>query len=166
MDRATGSSRCEVADSSQSSHIVNWALAVISGRDCVVDAPQSLHRHRVRPAVVFPFLTSVFAHIPHRGRLSIFFTTHAFTACAPTYIPTTTREARGSYTHFSGLNPLKQLISHAYRVSLTDSSVGLSNTKKWAATQFVLHDRPLEAIRLPARPAASSQGELRYHGCW
>lgn len=109
MDRATGRPRCGVADNSQSSHIVNWALAVISGRDWVVDAPQSLHRHRVRPAVVFPFLTSVFAHIPHRGRLSIFFTTHAFTACAPTYIPATTRQASGSYTHFFGLNPFLAL---------------------------------------------------------
>ena len=30
------------------------------------DAPQFLHRQRVRPALVFPFLTSLFSHTPQR----------------------------------------------------------------------------------------------------
>src|SRR5699024_1391938 len=87
LERDTGNCRCDHPNSSQSNHNWNWALAVISGRCWVVDAPQCLHRHRVRPAVVFPFLTSLYSHIPQRGRLSTLFTLHAFTACTRPYLP-------------------------------------------------------------------------------
>src|SRR5690625_7408471 len=104
VDRATGSSRSGVAESSQSSHIENWALAVISGGVWVVDAPQLVHRHRVLPAEVLPFLTSVVVHTPHRGRLSPFFTTHAFTEYE---IFMTESSKIPSASPFPGLNPDK-----------------------------------------------------------
>src|SRR5699024_7769309 len=81
-DLDTGRSRCVFFDSSQSGHMVNWALAVISGLDLVVEAPQCCHRHRVLPALVVPFLTSLVVHIPHRGEFASFFTTHALSASA------------------------------------------------------------------------------------
>lgn len=43
--------------------------AVISPRCLMVEAPQAGLRHRVRPALVAPFLMKQVAHTPQKGRL-------------------------------------------------------------------------------------------------
>lgn len=53
--------------SSQDRKTFSWARRVTSARDWVVEAPQFLHRHRVRPALVLPFLTSLAPHTPQTG---------------------------------------------------------------------------------------------------
>ena len=51
----TGGQLVGRAASSRDRKAFSWALAVMSGRAWVEDAPQVLHLHRVRPADVVPF---------------------------------------------------------------------------------------------------------------
>ena len=67
VDALTSSRLIPAGPDSQDKNAWNSACRVISGRCWVVEAPQDLQRQRVRPAVVLPFLTSLFAHTPHRG---------------------------------------------------------------------------------------------------
>src|SRR5690625_4005733 len=91
LDCGPRKSRCLLVDSSQLIHNSNWALAVISGRGPVVDAPQCLHRHLVCSTLVFPSLTSLFAHNPYRRRIITMITLHAFTSCRFPHSPSRIR---------------------------------------------------------------------------
>ena len=72
--------------SSQDRKAFSWDLRVTSVRDWVEEAPQALHRHRVRPALVLPFFTSLVAHTPQTGRFRELVTEHAYKACSTLYI--------------------------------------------------------------------------------
>lgn len=60
-------SDCNARARSQSKNQPSSARREMSARDWVAEEPQLLHRHRVLPALVLPFLTSLVPHTPQTG---------------------------------------------------------------------------------------------------
>lgn len=96
--------------SSQDRNAFSCALAVMSGRAWVLEAPQVVQRQRVRPAEVVPFLTSLDSHTPQVGELRAPDTEHAFKACSDPHQPRSTPRNPRIYTHILAVNPRVQRI--------------------------------------------------------
>lgn len=119
---------------SQFRNAVSWALRVMSGRDCVVDAPHFLHRQRVRPAVVVPFLTSLDPHTPQVGEFRVTDTEHAFRACSAAYRSRSGPEYWGFCTHILAINPRRA------------DSLRKSWRAGWIRSQSAPYPRPTSAV--------------------
>src|SRR5699024_10744340 len=91
--------------SSHAKNASSSALRVMSGRACVVEAPQVRQRHRVRPALVVPFLTSLLAHTPQNGAFEVPDTEHGSRACSPGHHPRSMVRNAPFYTHNLAINP-------------------------------------------------------------
>lgn len=108
---------------SQARNAVSWALRVMSGRDWVADAPHFLHRQRVRPAVVVPFLTCLDPHTPQLGGFRVTDTEHAFRACSVSRHSRSGPKYWGFCTHILAINP----------GSFTASTAPVSRWVAWSA---------------------------------
>ena len=133
-----------------------WLRLVMSGRCRTVDKPHALHRHRVHPALVVPFLTILAPHTPQRGAFLVTLTEHALKACSHRHLRRSALKNRRSCTHISAANPCRSSRSKRKASMSASRKVGASSwmvCQKRATVDSSWSRRKVYSNKVDRRPA-------------